>query len=280
MTSMISAFALPMVRQAFIAVVLGSATFSLAGILALTLNLANIRFTLMHIGFLGAAISLAIGLDPLAGTLLAIFLGTALLGPAAKVLNSDTSAAGGLFMVASMALAFIIFHKCGVPAMEAFSVLGGNALLLSARDVAVVALIGILISLAVYVLRWPLQVFLSGPDTARALGVRTGWLRLMMLMIIGVSIGTAMKLVGAILVDSMVLLPALAAMSFGQSFRATLKITPLIGAFCGVIGFLAAVALDLPVGSSVAVSSVVVLAACLGLKRLRPFRNPRASMNE
>lgn len=263
--------AFPMIRRTLLAIAVASVSLPLSGVLAVALNLSNVRFTLMHVGFLGAAVSLALGINPLAGTLASILIGSLLMGPVSDILHLDTSAASGLFMVGSMACAFIVFYRFGVPAMEAFGVLNGNILALTTGDLWVIIGLGVIEVAVILALRWPIQVVLSGPETAEAMGLRVNIIRFVILGLIGLAVGVAMKIVGAFMVDSLVLLPAMAAAGFGRSLRKTIGLAAALGLLSGLGGFGLALAADLPVSASIGIFSVIVILACrVWRKRERP----------
>jgi len=79
-----------------------------------------------------------------------------------------------------------------------------------------------------------------------------------------------MQLIGALLLDSILLLPAIVASFRARSTRGFFLQACMIGAFCSITGFIASFALDVP-----ASSAVTVIAACLlgaGLVSRRFFR--------
>ena len=119
---------IPLFQKAFIGAFLSGAGLSLLGVVILNLNLTTIRFALMHIALLGAAISMVLGFPPLVGAMAGIVIASLLLGPAGDFLNMDTGVSGVLFMTGSLGLAFLIFYKAGVPAMDAFALFSGSIL--------------------------------------------------------------------------------------------------------------------------------------------------------
>jgi zinc transport system permease protein len=67
-----------------------------------------------------------------------------------------------------------------------------------------------------------------------------------------------MQLIGALLLDSILLLPAIVASFTARSTRAFFLHACIVGAFCSIAGFFTSLALDVP-----ASSAVTVIAACL-----------------
>ena len=67
-------------------------------------------------------------------------------------------------------------------------------------------------------------------------------------MLIAVSIGSSIRVTGALLVDSITLLPALGARNLAASLKSMIRWSVVLGLFGNVIGFVIALQLDLPPG--------------------------------
>ncbi|MFA6694114.1 MAG: metal ABC transporter permease, partial [Bacillota bacterium] len=104
-----------------------------------------------------------------------------------------------------------------------------------------------------------LQLVLYNEDLALTLGIQSKLVRNIMLLICGMAIGVVMRLVGALLVDAIILLPALGALQLGSSLATVLVITSLLGLTSTVLGLLIALKLNWPLGVTITLTGVVVL---------------------
>ncbi len=95
-------------------------------------------------------------------------------------------------------------------------------------------------------------------EIAWASGVHEAALTTVILLFVGVSVALLMQLIGALLLDSILLLPAIVASFHARSTRGFFIKACIIGAFCSITGFFTSFALDVP-----ASSAVTVIAACL-----------------
>jgi len=252
-------FALPFMRRAVVALVLAGVTFPVLGVLIVNLNLQVIRCALMHVGLFGGAVALVAGADPLLGGLGGVALASFLLGPIGDRSKANVSAAAGLIMTGSLALSFVVFYKTGVPAMEAFNLFAGSVLMLQRRDLVLTSVLALIIILVV--VRWyrDIQVILFDQSLAEALGVPEKAIRYTLLTLVGLAIAVAMRLVGALLVDALFLLPAMAALRVGKNLREAFLWSSLLGLVTAVGGTAVSVGVDLPIGASVATAGVVVV---------------------
>lgn len=80
------------------------------------------------------------------------------------------------------------------------------------------------------------------------LGVNVDRLTVVLLVLVAVAIGAAIRLTGALLVDAVTLLPALAARNLGRSFSSMVGWAIALGLFSNGAGLALALALDQPPG--------------------------------
>jgi zinc transport system permease protein len=250
---------IPLFQKAFLGCLLSGAGLSLLGLVVLNLNLTTIRFALMHIALLGAAAAMVLGFPPLAGAMLGIVIASLLLGPAGDYIKVDTGITGVIFMTGSLGLAFMLFYKAGIPAMDAFALFTGNVLALTNADIWVITVLtGVIITVFILFYR-EIQMILYHPDLAESLGVPVKRLRNGLLLLTGFAIGISIRIVGALLIDAAVLLPAIAAMTVSRSLKGALILSGVFGVISQVGGLAAAMIFDLPSGASITLSAVLIL---------------------
>lgn len=271
---------IPLIRRAALTLLVAGTTFSVLGVVLVTLNLTVMRFALLHVGLLGAAVAAVAGWEPLAGGAVAIAAAAFLLGPTGDRLRLAPSATSALFMTGSLALAFALFYKAGLPAMEIFSLFAGNVLTVTRVEAWAAASLGVIIAVGAVVAYRELQAVLYNRDLARALGVPADAVYYVLLGLVGLAMALAIRLVGALLVDALILLPAMAALPLARSLGQALGLAALFGFLTSLGGLGASLALDMPIGASVGLAGVAVLAVAHGAGRLvgrRRAQQPPAS---
>ena len=264
---------IPFMQRALVGLLVAGATFPILGVLIVNLNLQVIRFALMHVGLLGGAVALVVGFDPLLGGIGGIAAASLLLGPVADRTRVNTPAAAGLLMTGSLAAAFILFYKTGIPAMQAFDLFAGSVLMLRRQDVLLTVALAAVILIAV--IRWyrDVQIVLFDSRLAVALGVPETAIRYVLLTMVGLAIALAIRLVGALLLDALFLLPATAGLRLGRNLGQAFLWSSGLGLVTAGGGVVLSVLWDLPIGASVAAVGVVVVGLSypleLGLRKLR-----------
>jgi len=258
----------PIFQRALVASIVAGGTFSLLGTVVVTLNLTTIRFALMHMALLGAACSLALNQQPVVGAVVAIVVGSLLLGPLSDRMKMDAGLTSALFMTGSIAAAFILFYRARVPAMEAFGLFTGSILAMTETETWVILIVGAVV-LAVFVALYrEIQLVLYDRELAKLLGVPAEAVRNGLLVLTGLAIGLAMRIVGALLVDAVMLLPALGAMMIGKSLAQVLVVCSVLGILSASGGLLLSMAVDLPSGASMTVVAVMALMVVATIKSI------------
>ncbi|MGI6609812.1 MAG: metal ABC transporter permease [Limnochordia bacterium] len=267
-------FSLPFMQRAVVSLLVASVTLSLLGIVVVVFNLSALRFALMHLGLLGATAALISGLDPLILAMVSITGGSLLFGPVSDRAKLNVGMTSALFMTGSLAVSFLLLYKANIPAMDAFSIFTGSILMLSGRDVWITLALGVCVVFIMSIWYWEVNLVLYNKELAAALGVRTGLVHYSLLVLLGLAIGVAMRLVGALMVDAIVLIPATAALPRARSLKQAMIFTAIFGLVQSGLGLLVAVVWDLPISATVALVGVLVLAGCQLIRLPAAQRSP------
>jgi zinc transport system permease protein len=259
---------LPIFRRALVALVCTGVAFPTLGTYILTLELIPARFAVMHASLLGAACGLLAGVEPMtAATIAALLSG---LGIARMSERGSVSAGGslGLVMTACLGLAFILFYKARVDSMEAFSIFWGNILTLSRGETLATTAASAVILVLTLVFLKEIRAVLYDRELAATVGIPARAVYYGVILLTCLGIGLAMRLTGALLVDAVTLLPALAARSLDKPLGPTLLWGAIFGLAGNLGGFALAFLLDLPVGPAIILAgTAIVLAARLTRKK-------------
>lgn len=277
MFSWLAPLTLPIIQRAIVTLLIAGTTFSLLGVFIISLQLTVIRFALLHVGLLGAVLATVAGFDPLLGGIIAIVVCAVLLGPIGDTLQLAPNVMSALFMTGSLAIAFIFLYKTGVPAMDLFSLFAGSALTIRPGEAWFTAGLGIMICLFIFWAYRELQAVLYDRDFASSLGIPSRLIFYTLLGTVGITIAIAIRLVGALLVDGIMLLPAMVALPLARSLGQALLFAALFGFLINITGITTSLALDWPIGASVGVAGVVMLVVGHGAVKplLARFRRRR-----
>ncbi|WP_297481333.1 zinc ABC transporter permease subunit ZnuB [uncultured Photobacterium sp.] len=125
----------------------------------------------------------------------------------------------------------------------------------------------IVLALLIYLWR-PLLSMTISEEMAQVEGVNVDLMRLLLMLMVGMVIAVAMKFVGALIITSLLIIPAATARRFAHSPEAMAVIASIIGSISVVIGLAMSWYYDTPAGPSVVVSA----AALFMLSQFKPAR--------
>lgn len=219
-----------------------------------------------HAAILGVALALASDLPVWAGTLMvALVMAVTVASLAARDWAMDTA----LGVLAHSALAFGLVAVSFVPGartgLEAY--LFGDILAVTKAELWVIWL-GALGVLALLVWRW--QALLTATlseDLAHAAGIRPDRERLVLVLALAVVVAVALKVVGALLIAAMLIIPAAAARSLARTPEMMALGAVAVGAISGLGGLGLSLWQDTPAGPSIVVVAALVFAASTGLRQ-------------
>ena len=264
---MIEFLAYPFFQRALAAGVL---TALLCGSLSFFVVLRRLAFVgsgVAHAAFGGVAVATLLGVPPLAGGLAAAL---AVAGAAARAEGSSVTedSAVGVFTVAAMALGVVAlgFVKTNV---DLFGLMFGNILTVAPADLAIlgVATMAVLVALAAFFR--PLLLASVDEEGAEVAGVRTGAMRLLVLVLVGVAVVAALKVVGILLVSALLVLPGAEARTLAARWPALLAGSVAVALLSVVGGLLLSVAVDVAPGAAIILVGAGLFVAALAAGHAR-----------
>jgi ABC-type Mn2+/Zn2+ transport system permease subunit len=249
-------------QHALIAILFAGIAFPMIGVFILSLNLIPLRFAMMHVALLGGAIGLFLKVDPLLLGLLFCILSSMALGPISEKMKLGVGILSGYFMTLTLALAFILIYKADIHVLEAFNILWGNILSLTILDLIIVGLISLMILIMVFLFFKEIQAILYDREIALAVGLPEKTFYYLIIFMLGLTIAVSMRLIGALLIDAFVLLPAMAATLISRSLKQTFFFSSLFGLLSGTFGLYLSFVFDIPTSSTIILVASLIIAGC------------------
>lgn len=240
-------FELAAVQRAVVGLLVGGVFLPLIGVLIVGLDIFTVRFAVMHVALLGIAVGMWTGVSPTAlGLSFCAATGAAIAPLAGR--PGGLSGPMGFVMTLSIAVALLVLSISGVNANGAFGLLWGSILAVRTIDLVVLTVLAVVV--LVVIARWhrSIALLLFDREIAACSGVRVGALTTLTLILVSVSIGASVRLTGALLVDSLTILPALTARALTNSLRAMFFVAVAVGIVGNAIGLLVALEFDQPPG--------------------------------
>ena len=215
-----------------------------------------------HAAILGVALALAFNLSIFAGTLgVALLMAMTVSALAGRGWAMDTT----LGVLAHSALAFGLVAVSFLPAVrvDLTAFLFGDILAVSRADLAVIVPGAALVA-GMLVWRWQgLLTATLSEDLAQASGIDPGRERLVLTLCLALVVAVALKVVGALLIAALLIIPAAAARGIARSPEGMALGAVGVGAVAVLGGLGASLHYDTPAGPSVVAVAAVAFALSL-----------------
>ena len=269
MSEFLNMFSYHFMQRALIVGVLVSLCAALLGVSLVLKRYSMIGDGLSHVGFGALAIASAFNLAPLAVAVPVVVIAAVLLLRLSRSskLNGDAAIA----MISSSALAIGVITVSLTSGMntEVSSYMFGSVLSLSRSD-AVLSVILSAAVLALFILFYPRIFAVTFDETfSRATGTKTEVYNTLLAVLTAVTVVLGMRMMGALLISSLIIFPALSAMRLCKSFKGVVLCSALISVVCFVTGVTASYFLETPTGASVVVTDLIAYGvfSLLGTKK-------------
>lgn len=217
---------------------------------------------LSHVALPGIAIALLLHINPFIGAFSVLTI--AILGIYAlekhTTLPSETLV--GIFFTISLALGLIL-----TPEPELFEALFGDITRVGPIDIIITA---VLIAISIVVMRLISKKVMLGiisKDLTKSMGIKADAVNLVFLLLVATIVALGLKVVGTLLMGSLVIIPAAAARNISLSLRNYTMLSIIFGALSALIGIPLALFLGISSGPIIVLTSGAIFLITLLFKR-------------
>ena len=231
-------FSYPFVQKAFIA---GVMLAVIAGILGVLMQIRRSTFfgeAIAHSALAGVALAFLWGINPLIGALVYAGLFSMAIPVLQKTSKLSTDTILGILFPFSMGLGVIVFSLLPAAQPQLMSYLFGNMLMINISDlwILLVILLLLLLLLTLYFKQW-LLISLDR-EYAQLLKIKVGTHDLLYHIFLALVVIIGVRLVGVILVTTLLVVPVSIARLFAKSAKQVFILSPIIGIFIMVFGLM------------------------------------------
>ena len=235
-----------------------------------------------HAALTGVAIGILLG-EPYTGPYGSLFGYCLLFGILLNFLRNRTGLSPdtliGVFLSVSLALGasllLMLAGKINVHILE--NVLFGSVLTVSGQDLVVLGIVAVLVLALALPLYNRIMLASFNPQLAAVRGVAVKTLDYLFVVLVTLVTVAAVKVIGAILVGALLVIPAAAARLVSQSLKGFFFLSVVIATVSTLFGILLPIVFDLPVPSGAAI--ILVAGICFALAALARALVPRLQGN-
>lgn len=255
----------------------------LLGLFIVVRRLALIADALSHVALAGIAGSLYLSQQVLFfAALNPVYLGIA-------------SAVGGSLLIEKLRGAYRHYEELAIPVIlsagiglgaifislskgfgsDLIGYLFGSVSAVSRQDLVIVIIIAIIVIAYIRFLYKELFALSFDQDYAKVSGVNSRYIQMVFMIITALVIGASMRIVGILLVSSLMTIPVAAAMQLAKSFKGAMIYSIVFGETAVIVGLVTAYYLDIAPGGTIVITSIVILLFVLMWNKLKAGHNAR-----
>ncbi len=263
----------PYLIQVFMSAILASVICSIIGVFIVLRGLSFVGAGSAHASLAGASLALLLGLanQPLAIILLAtafaisMALFTAYLSD--KGVKMDVAV--GVVFALYMALAVIIIGMIREYSSTVWGYVFGDILGVSSVELMALSVTAIAVTLIIGLLFDAFKFITFDPEGAEACGLPYKTLNYIMLVLIAIITSVSLKCIGAVLVFTLIVTPALSAYQFTHKMEDMVILAVIAAVFSSIVGLIISLILNISASASIVLvsSTVCMISIALSPKR-------------
>jgi manganese/iron transport system permease protein len=238
-------------QRALVAALLVGIVCAVMGTFVVLKGLAFIGDAVSHAAFPGLVIAYLLGIPLYLGGAVAAVLTALAIGAVSRRGGLRFDTAVGVVFAGTFALGIFLFSTIENYVSDLFSYLLGNVLGISIGDLAQIALLGVIVLAALFILRKELLYAAFDPAGAAASGLPVTTLEYLLLGLLGVTIVVSIQAVGIIMVVSMLVTPAATAQLVVVRFGRMVTIAVAVAGASAVVGLYLSFYLNVASGASI-----------------------------
>ena len=262
-------FSYPFMQRALIAGVLVSLCAALLGVSLVLKRYSMIGDGLSHVSFGALAIVVALGVTPLYFSIPVVILAAFLLLRVADNPRWNSDAAIAAMSASSLAIGILAISRTTGMTTDVDNYMFGSVLAMSKTDVTLSVVLCIAV-LALFILFYhKLFAITFDENFSRATGLNVNWYNTLLAILTALTIVLGMRMMGAMLISSLVIFPALTAMRLFKSFRSVILCAAVTSVVCFCTGLTISFAFSTPVGATVVVANLTLFLVSCAVRLIR-----------
>ena len=257
------------VQRALIAGILVGLLCGVLGFFVVLKRLSFIGVGISHSAFGGIAIGVLAGVEPL---LAAAVFSTAVawaIGWLSRKGRLHEDTAIGILFSSAMALGVALISLSSTYQVDLFGYLFGNILAVSASDLWLLGSIAVMVLGVVGLLFKELLFLAFDEEVARANGLPVTALYFVLLGCLALAVVAAIRVVGIVLVEALLVIPAAIGYQLAHGYRAMLCLSVAAAVLSAVVGLFVSYFLNVAAGATIVLVLTVLFVAALAIGHLR-----------
>lgn len=267
--TLIQMFSYTFIVRALISGLLVALCAALLGVSLVLKRYSMIGDGLSHVAFGAMAIATAFNFAPMEFTIPIVVIAAFLLLRVSE--NSSVKGDSAIAVISTGALAVGILIASMTTGMntDINSYLFGSILAMSEKDVWLSIILSIVV-ITLFVIFYNRIFAVTFDETfAKATGINANLYNMLIAFLTAITVVLGMRMMGALLISSLIIFPSLSAMRVCKHFKAVVILSAIISTLCLFVGLVISYLASTPTGATVVVMNIIVFTICTIVGKLR-----------
>lgn len=249
----------PFMTRAFLVGSLVALCSALLGVSLVLKRYSMIGDGLSHVGFGAMAIAAAMNAAPLTVAIPLVIVAAILLLRISGNAKIKGDAAIALISTTSLAVGVMVISLTTGMNTDVYNYMFGSILAMSAEDVKLSLVLSVFVLILFIVFYHKIFAITFDETFARATGVKAGVYNTLIAVLTAVTIVLGMRMMGALLISSLIIFPALTSMRVCRTFKSVIINAAVISVVCLIAGVTLSYVAATPAGASVVLANLVMM---------------------
>ncbi|HBD65213.1 MAG TPA: ABC transporter [Clostridiales bacterium] len=259
-------FSYTFITRALLVGILVSLCASVLGVSLVLKRYSMIGDGLSHVGFGALSVAMAFNLAPLQVSIPVVVLAAFLLLRISENSKIKGDAAIALISSSSLAIGVIVTSLTTGMNTDVCNYMFGSILAMGKSDVYLSVALSIVVLVLYGLFYNNIFAITFDENFAKATGIRAEKYNMLIALLTALTIVIGMRLMGALLISSLIIFPSLTSMRIFGSFRGVIITSAILSVICFFIGIVISFQYNIPAGASIVVVNLVafITASALG----------------
>lgn len=221
---------------------------------------------LSHVAFGGIAIGLFTNVYPIWTAFAVSILASLGITKLKESTNIPGDSAVAVLLSAGLATGVLLIGLSGGFSLDLYSFLFGSILLISYNDRLMILALSLIVLAIMYKIYRKLMYIAFDEEQAKVSGIDVRKLNYLFIVLASVTVITSVRLVGVLLISSLIVIPNITAMMFGKGFKKTLLISIFTAVLSVIGGIVISYVMNLAPGGTIVIISVAVFLTVISIK--------------
>ncbi|MGL5977602.1 MAG: metal ABC transporter permease [Erysipelotrichaceae bacterium] len=238
------------------------------GVFLVLKKYAMIGDGLAHVSFATVALALLLQQSPILLSIPLVTIASVLILKLSESGRLHGDSAIGMVSSAALALGVIISSVAQGFNVDLFSYLFGSILVISSFEVGLSLLLALVVVVLVVVYYHDLFAITYDEEFAKLSGINVNRMNLLIAVLTSITIVLGIRVLGTMLISSMIIFPCVSALQLSKGFKATIVYAVVLSLICVIIGVLASFVLNFPSGATIVMVNFICFFFCYGYRKL------------